>query len=411
MTDPQDDLELLTDIASTAHPAVAAGRPRRPSLMPLRHTAGGIGAVGVKELRGRMRGRRAFIILTVYLFLLGGFAWMIELIMERAYSSGFGQSAAFASAQIGQVIFAALLMLETLQVVFLAPSATAGAISLEREKQTLELLLATPISSLAFVLGKLLSALVYVWLLIAASIPLTAVVFVYGGVAPEDVVRGYIVLIVTALGFGSFGLFASSLARRTQAATAISVFGVLFLSIGTVFLIIFWQAMASSNDGQGRGAIKGAPPAVLAYLNPFIAQVDVLCGTQTSSEGWCAAEASLLQNTNASAVQSGGNVSVGGPVPPNVIGGPVIDNSGGKVLVPVPAVIGPDITVGGSGVVSGPNVPADVVPFGVVHDSFWPLSVATWLILSMVFILAAVQLVSPTRRWHLRHGRAQRTSA
>ena len=113
-------------------------------------------------------------------------------------------------------------MLETLQVAFLAPSSTAGAISLEREKQTLELLVVTPISSLAIVIGKLFSALIYVWLLIAASIPLTAVVFVYGGVAPDDVLRGYIVLIVTALGFGAFGLLASSLVKRTQAATAIS---------------------------------------------------------------------------------------------------------------------------------------------------------------------------------------------
>ena len=46
-------------------------------------------------------------------------------------------------------------MLETLQVVFLAPALTAGAISLEREKQTLDLLVVTPISSLAIVIGKL----------------------------------------------------------------------------------------------------------------------------------------------------------------------------------------------------------------------------------------------------------------
>ena len=46
------------------------------------------------------------------------------------------------------------------------------------------MLAATPITSLAIVIGKLLSALIYVWLLIAASIPLTAVVFVFGGVAP-----------------------------------------------------------------------------------------------------------------------------------------------------------------------------------------------------------------------------------
>ena len=47
---------------------------------------------------------------------------------------------------------------------------TAGQISLEREKQTLEMLTATPISSLAIVIGKLLSALAYVFLLIAAGL-------------------------------------------------------------------------------------------------------------------------------------------------------------------------------------------------------------------------------------------------
>ena len=39
---------------------------------------GGIAAVGVKELRGRMRGRRAFVNLTLYLALLTGFGWMVE---------------------------------------------------------------------------------------------------------------------------------------------------------------------------------------------------------------------------------------------------------------------------------------------------------------------------------------------
>ena len=198
-------------------------------------------------------------------------------------------------------------MLETLQVAFLAPASTAGAISQEREKQTLELLVVTPISSLAMVIGKLFSALIYVWLLIAASIPLTAIVFVYGGVAPDDVLRGYIVLIVTALGFGAFGLLASSLVKRTQAAIAISVFAVLFLSIGTLFLLVFWQAMGSSDNGRGAGPIKGSPPQVLAYLNPFIAQVDVLCGTESSFGGWCSIESGLLPDSNNGVIfQSGG---------------------------------------------------------------------------------------------------------
>src|SRR4029079_17864363 len=232
---PAPEITDLPETTSAADDGPSSSPPmsRRRRWLAVGRATGGIAAIGVKELRGRMRGRRAFVILTIYLLLLGGFAVMVETLIARSYQTGFGGSSAFASAAIGQGIFAALLMLMTLQVVFLAPSSTAGAISLEREKQTLELLITTPISSVAIVIGKLLSALVYVFLLIAASVPLMAVVFVFGGVGPEDIVRGYIVLIVPALGLGSFGLLCSSLVKRTTASTAITIFGVLAITIGT----------------------------------------------------------------------------------------------------------------------------------------------------------------------------------
>src|SRR3972149_4508975 len=126
--------------------------------------AAGIGAIGAKELRGRMRGRRAFVILTVYLVLLGGFAWMVEAINEQSLRNVYANQAAYASANVGRAVFSALLMLETLLVVVLAPAFTAGAISLEREKQTLDMLAPTPVSSLALVVGELVSALVSVFL-------------------------------------------------------------------------------------------------------------------------------------------------------------------------------------------------------------------------------------------------------
>jgi hypothetical protein len=258
---------------------------------------------------------------------------------------------------------------------------------MEREKQTLELLVVTPITSVAIVLGKLLSALVYVWLLIAASIPLTAVVFLYGGVAPEDVVRGYIVLVVTALGLGAFGLFCSSLVKRTQASTAITIFGVLFMTIGSVFVLFFWQAMASADNGRGSGPIKGPPPQAIAYLNPFLAQVDVLCGTETTFGGWCSIENSLLQTQN-------GLVFDGQPVPAPM---PLIDPGfRGEGVVAVPDI----------GVVDG-VVAGDVAPFGAGRDAFWPRSVAAWLVVSLVLLILTVQFVSPTRRWRLRRGRRQ----
>ena len=136
-----------------------------------------------------MRGPRAFIALTFYLALLAGFTVMIYLLSAQSAASqaAFGGGNPYASASVGQAVFTVLLFLQVLLVVFLAPAATSGAISLEREKQTLDLLTATPVSTLGIVLGKLASALAFVVVLILASIPLTAVVFVFGGVGPEDI--------------------------------------------------------------------------------------------------------------------------------------------------------------------------------------------------------------------------------
>jgi ABC-type transport system involved in multi-copper enzyme maturation permease subunit len=389
--EPIDDHPEMTDVEVVAVRGRDARRASPHPLRGLRFGLGGIAAVGVKELRGRMRGRRAFVILTFYLLFLAGFAWAWELIAERAYASSgslYGGSAAFASAFIGQEIFGALLVIETLLVVFLAPAFTTGAISLEREKQTLDMLTATPISSLAIVVGKLLSALTYVFILIVASIPLTAIVFVFGGVGPDEVLRGYIVLVVTAIGLGSFGLFVSALMQRTQAATVVTFFGVMALTMGTLFVVLFWTTMAGtapnqiSQRQQGIGPIKGRPPEALLWFNPFAAQYDVICGASDGYGGWCGRMASLTK----------GAISIG--IGGGATGGALIDQEG--VTSPDAAVRAIGGFVDGKAIVN--DVPP-VQPFGIRRDTFWPRSVIAWLVMSAVFILASVQLVSPTRRW------------
>jgi hypothetical protein len=228
---------------------------------------------------------------------------------------------------------------------------------------------------------------------------LTAVVFVFGGVAPDDLLHGYLVLIVTALGLGAFGLLCSSLVKRTQAASAITIFGVLALSIGSLFVILFWQALASADQGRGTGPIKGSPPAPLIFLNPFLAQADVapteaLCGTATALRYYCRFKETFLLDQN-------GIIFVNGPDSNGLIPVGVDQVGGGKVVAPVPAV-GPDVTVGGF-----PNdliVKGGPVPFEVVDAGVWQKSVIAWIVLSIWFLLLSVQFVSPTRRWRLRRG-------
>lgn len=400
VTDALQDPASARDDAIQAEPAPVAttavassSRRFRPRpLAGLRSGANGIAAVGVKELRGRMRGRRAFLILTLYLLFLAGFAAAWQAIAVRSYSNlASGSSSAFMSAVIGQEIFGALLIVETLLVVFLAPAFTAGAISMEREKQTLDMLAATPISSLAIVIGKLLSALTYVFILIGASIPLTAMVFVFGGVGPDEVVRGYVILLVSAIGLGSLGLFISALMQRTQAATVVTFFGVMALTMGTLFIVLFWTTMAGVTGNQlgrseGFGPIKGRPPTALLWFNPFAAQYDVICGASDGYGGWCSR---LAEVTN-------GAISIG-------IGGGA--TGGTFVPEPQPAFPArePGFFVRGDGGLAERPMTNDVAvqPFGIRRDVFWPQSVAAWVGLSAVLIVASVQLVSPTRRWRL----------
>jgi ABC-type transport system involved in multi-copper enzyme maturation permease subunit len=331
------------------------GRPRR--LGGLRDVFGGVSAISVKELRGRMRGKRAFVIITIHLLLVAGFAWMVETLMERTLTSGFGGTFS-ASADIGRALFVAMLILLTLIVLVLAPASTAGAISLEREKQTLDLLTTTPISSLAIVVGKLLSALSWILLLLLASIPVTALVFTFGGVGPDDMIKGYVVLLVTALFYGSVGLFVSALVKRTQAATVINLVVVIALTAGTGFIFIFWSTMTNNgfmpNGGRDTGFIDSLgkrPPEALLWFNPFIAQMDVICGTETGFGGSCAVISAITNNQ--AALGNGG-----------------FDNG-----------------------------------FVQPRDSYWPRAAAAMILTSLVLIVISVQLVSPTRRWRIRRRR------
>src|SRR5215212_11676460 len=347
----------------------------------------GISAIIVKELRGRMRGRRAFIIVTIHILLLAVFAWMFMRINEQqATGDGFSGQVEFASASIGRRVFIGLMLLQTLMVAVLAPAATAGAISSEREHQTLDLLAVTPISSLAIVLGKLVSALAWLFVLILASIPVTALVFVFGGVAPDDMLRAYVVLFATVIGLGSVGIFFSTLTRRTGASTGLTFVATLALVVGSIFV---WAFLSSTRETDATG-LRRQPPEALLYLNPFVAQIDVACGTE---EGVFGPTCSLVTSI------------VGGQIVPDFPRGqpvPGIGVGGGGIVGPVDDLTPEEIAklrANGGVVGNGDEVTDGQLAIISWRDRFWPKSVLAFLFLAAVMTLASVQFVAPTRRW------------
>jgi ABC-2 type transport system permease protein len=359
----------------------AALPPRRPST--LAEFGSSVATIMSKELRSRFRGRRAFIVLTIY---LGALA----LIAYGAYISAGPNAAtqplvgpdgtafigANASATIGQAIFALLSVFQLMLVAFLAPAFTTGAISLEREKATLDLLITTPLRPGAIVVGKLLSALAFVVLLILAGIPVSALVLMYGGASVQDILRAQVVLLLSAAGFGVIGLFCSALLKRTQSATVIAYSTVLFLTVGTFFIWRLWTAGLGGSIDGAFGPPSRAPEQLL-YLNPAVAMIEIVADTEIT-QGDMGKVMAEIRGSSAFVCQ--GDTCFPTPLP-----GGILQLKGGAAIDCPPNARCADPTLAG---------PFDPQP--AVTGHFWPRFAVTFAWLSVLLTLASMRLVVPT---------------
>lgn len=228
-------------------------------------------AVLGKELRTRMRGWRAAIVVTAYLAILAA----ISLI----FLSGNSAPTTYrASADLGQGLFSLLAGFQLSLIIFVTPASTANAISGERQRQTLDLLLVTRLSSLAIVLGKLLAGLAFDILLILCTVPLFSLVFILGGVSPSQFLSMFATFLVTTVLLGSMALYISTITRRSGAAIVISLLCTLGLTIGLGLLSLYLLGMDVTAQA---GSIASSIP-LPAYFDPILGFVAAL----PSSTDW-----------------------------------------------------------------------------------------------------------------------------
>lgn len=210
----------------------------------------------VKELRSRMRGARAFWILTVYLGILSGFALLLYLAVRSTVSND-----PFSAGQtIGKVLFLGVAAVALIQVMIIVPAQAATAISGERERETFDLLIVTLLPAWKIVLGKLLAALAYAVLLIVAVVPLMAIAFFFGGVTGTEVAIALVGLLVTAVLYGAVGILWSVIALRSMVATVMAQATNITVLLGIPFLAYVFAAIF---------LFQGTEPTWL-YSYPFI---------------------------------------------------------------------------------------------------------------------------------------------
>jgi ABC-type transport system involved in multi-copper enzyme maturation permease subunit len=203
-------------------------------------------AVLTKELKTRMRGRRAAIIITAYLVLLAGIGALMLYTQQQQFRYGYSM---YSVAAMGSQIFTVLSLLQMFLVVFIVPGLTGAAIAGERDRQTLDLLLATQVPSLAIVLGKILSSLSYVFMLLLAALPVFSLAFLFGGVSPRQVGLSFVISLASALTLGTIGVFLSVMVRRGQIAT------VLAYSVTFLLLIGIYSGRDKKSHGEYGGDV------------------------------------------------------------------------------------------------------------------------------------------------------------
>ena len=180
------------------------------------------------------------------------------------------------SSYYGEMNYSSLLRMymlvasfEAAFLLFIVPALTAGSISGERERQTLDLLLCTRLRPIDIIIGKLLSCLSTVFVLIISSLPVLSLVYIYGGIGLKDLAALFVCMVVTTLFVGSISIFFSALMKKTTMATVLSYLSVVFLAVGTYLILVLVFNFYSLAAPESLHPEKGLYPWNLLFLlNP-----------------------------------------------------------------------------------------------------------------------------------------------
>ncbi len=176
--------------------------------------------------------------------------------------------------------------IEIILLLFIVPAVTAASISGERERQTLDLMLTTQMTAAQVVIGKLMSALSTLLLLIVSSFPAVAMVFVYGGITWPDVFSLLLCYLAAAFFAGTLGICFSAVFKRSTISTVVTYGALIAVVAGTYFINKFClslsatrisSAVAAFGTEAGLKATSGGA-FYLLLLNPAATFLAIISG-------------------------------------------------------------------------------------------------------------------------------------
>lgn len=223
-----------------------------------------------KEFRSLFASPSTWLILAALQFL---FAWFFLARLD-AYLQVQAQLALVANAPgATQAVAAPLFGTLALMLMMLIPLFTMRLLAEERRNQTLVLLLAAPVSGSQIVLGKFLSLMLFIALIIASCTLMLSILGLGTNLDTGLLLANALGLLLLTASYAALGLYLSALTRQpivaAMSATALS-FGLWLLDIGSADSGSSLRALSPTAHAQSLNA--GLVPSTdLLYFILFIA--------------------------------------------------------------------------------------------------------------------------------------------
>ena len=207
--------------------------------------------VFMRGIKSRMRGVRAPILISIYLAVIAGIFALVYMSSDTADNGYYGPAARVApvSTELVGKLYLALVIILFAMIALMVPALNAGTISSERERQTLDLLLSSPLSARKIVSGNLLSCMSFVAFLLVLAMPVFAIVFLFGTLSMKNILLLFLYMMICAYACASVAMFFSCMVKKTFLATILS-YTILLLFVVVTLLVgynIYAKGMADIN--------------------------------------------------------------------------------------------------------------------------------------------------------------------
>ena len=223
-----------------------------------------IGALVRSELRQRMRGKRWWILLSIWTLVLFGLTWLAREGAEQT------QQFVSSTAPIGPIMFGALALFVLGLSCLVVPALTSTSINSERNNGTMAVLQSTMLRGRDIVLAKFLAALISATLFLLATIPLALWAASEGGVELTRMVVVYALLFLCVVLLICIGLACSAVFRKPSGSSVAAYAVVALLTIGSPILYGFSLISAEESGYQREVGSRW----LLLAPNPFVVLAD-----------------------------------------------------------------------------------------------------------------------------------------